>query len=328
MRVTRGLTGVEAAEVPRAVAIGNFDGVHRGHQALIARAGEAARRRAENCRLTVLTFEPHPRAFFQKDQPPFRLTLEPLKLRRLAAIGVAETVVLPFDLELASTPAEAFLDEIVFGALGARVVATGADFRFGAGRRGDAALLAEAAARRGAWFESVDPVGDGPGGEAETFSSSEARKALREGAPERAARILGDWHRIEGVVEKGEQRGRDLGFPTANLSLDGLLAPSFGVYAALTEVLDGPHQGVHPAVASLGVRPTFGDSPPNFESHLLDFKGDLYGATLSVGLVRRLRPEIAFDGADALIAQMRRDADEARTALAAADPPPWGNTAS
>lgn len=316
MRVTRGLAAAKADDAPRAVAIGNFDGVHRGHKALIeATAGAAGPGR----RLTVLTFEPHPRAFFQKDQPPFRLTLEPLKLRRLAALGVEETVILPFDAEFAATSAEDFLSLVLFGALNAEVVATGADFRFGAGRAGDPAMLAEAAASQGARSVSVAPVG----GAGDVYSSSAVRRALREGAPERAAQILGDWHRIEGAVEMGDQRGRELGFPTANQSIDGVLAPRFGIYASRAEVLDGPHRGVYDGVSSLGVRPTFAKTAPNFETYLFDFDGDLYGATLSVGLVRYLRPEIAFGGPEALVEQMRRDAAEARTALGEIDPPPW-----
>ena len=327
MRVTKDLATARAVQTRRSVAIGNFDGVHRGHQALIRNAAEAA---GPELTPAVLTFDPHPRAFFKKDEPPFQLTLEPLKLQRLAALGVEETIILPFDAALAGTSAEAFLDEIVFGALDARLVATGADFRFGKGRVGDSAMLAAAAEKRGARYVRVEQVGDdGPAddadGAAAPYSSSAVRKALRAGEPERAAQILGDWHRIEGMVSKGDQRGRDLGFPTANLGLDGVLAPKFGVYATKATVMGGDHQGVYPAVSSLGVRPTFGENKPNFETFLLDFKGDLYGAPLSVALVTFLRPEIAYEGVEPLIAQMRQDVEDARAALARAEdaPRPW-----
>ncbi len=301
------------------VAIGNFDGVHRGHRALIG----AALRRARDfgVETAVLTFEPHPRSVFQADAPPFRLTLEPLKARRIAELGVDRLFVARFEPALFKLSAEAFARDVLAEALGAVGVVTGADFRFGAGREGDAAALAELGRRFGFEASAIEPVG-GPSG---VFSSTAARQALREGRPEDAARVLGAWHAVEGVVEKGHQRGRRLGFPTANLGFGEALRPAFGVYATRATALDGPHAGVYDGVASIGQRPTFGAFVENFEVYLCDFEGDLYGAGLSVELRRFLRPELKFDTVDALVAQMRRDVAEARAALAegASEAPPW-----
>lgn len=308
-----------------ALAIGNFDGVHRGHLTVIA----AARRRAEalGARLGALTFEPHPRQVFKPDLAPFRLTPEPLKARKLAAAGVELLAVLPFDRALSSLSPAEFAERILVDGLGARSVAVGRDFRFGAKRAGDVGMLTALGAELGFSVDVVDQVGD-DGEEAAPFSSTAARAALQAGDPVEAARILGDWHRIEGVVEQGDQRGRELGYPTANLAMDGVfmdgvLHPAYGVYAVRAELLDGPHQGVYDGVASLGLRPTFDKTIANFETFLFDFSGDLYGATLSVSLIAFLRPELKFDSIEALITQMDQDSQDARAALAAAAEP-WG----
>ena len=314
VRTSPGETPPELAAGPGlAAAIGNFDGVHRGHQAVLARTREIAQ--ARGLLFGAMTFEPHPRSVFRPDDPPFRLTAEPLKLRRLEALGLQRLIVARFDPRLSGLAPAGFADFLATE-LNCRAVVVGRDFRFGKGRAGDAATLADLGAERGFETTALDPVG-AAAGEA-VFSSSAVRRALREGRPEEAAAILGDWHRIEGPVERGDQRGRTLGFPTANQSLDGVLHPLFGVYATRAEVLDGPHRGVYDAVSSLGLRPTFNKTTPNFETFLLDFEGDLYGAGLSVGLVRFLRPEIAYEGVEPLIAQMRRDVEDARAALAAA----------
>lgn len=301
-----------------AVAIGNFDGVHRGHLTVIA----AARRRAEalGARLGALTFEPHPRQVFQPDLPPFRLTPEPLKARKLAAAGVELMAVLPFDKALSSLSPADFAERILVDGLGARSVAVGRDFRFGAKRAGDVGVLTALGAELGFSVDVVDQVGD-DGEEEAPFSSTAARAALQAGDPVEAARILGDWHRIEGVVEQGDQRGRTLGYPTANLAMDGVLHPAYGVYAVRAELLDGPHRGVYDGVAALGLRPTFDKTIANFETFLFDFSGDLYGAALSVSLIKFLRPELKFDSIEALIARMDQDSQEARAALAAAAAP-------
>lgn len=312
MRRHQGYAGLAPSDRGAAVAIGNFDGVHLGHQALLALARAEAERLGAP--LGVVTFSPHPRRFFQPDAPPFRLQSDEGRARRLAELGVERLYELPFDRTLASLPAEAFVSEVLGEALGVRHLAAGADFHFGKGRRGNVALAAQLAPEHGMGV-SVAPL-LAVGGE--EVSSTAIRVALSAGRPEAAARMLGGWHRIEGEVLHGDARGRTLGFPTANLALGDLHRPRFGVYATLVDVFDGPHAGRWQGAASLGERPTFGRQAANLEVHLLDFAGDLYGATLSVALVAFLRPELAFAGAEPLTAQMRLDVAEARAALAAA----------
>ena len=295
-----------------AVAMGNFDGVHLGHQSVLALAHAAA---AElDAPFGVVTFEPHPRSFFAPDAPAFRLMTADARARRLAKLGVEVLYELPFDARLAGLSPEAFVFDVLSAGLGLRHVVVGADFRFGKGRAGDAAALTALGAAAGIGVTVAPLVSDGQG----DYSSTAIRAALTEGRPEAAARILGHWHRIEGPVLHGDKRGKALGFPTANLAVDGLHLPRLGVYAVLVDVLDGPHRGRHEAVASIGVRPTFGGGAPNLEVHLLDFDGDLYGAALSVALVGFQRPELAFDGAEPLVAQMHADLAEARARLARA----------
>lgn len=307
--ITGRLIGPPTAQ-PCVAALGNFDGVHRGHQAVIGRAVSAAR--ALGVAAAAVTFEPHPRRYFAPETPGFRLTLEPLKQRRLAALGLDSLFVCRFDQELAELSAEAFARDVLSARVGARRVVVGEDFRFGRGRAGDTAALARLGETFDFKVETVAPQSDG---REAAFSSSAARQALRDGRPRDAAEILGDWHRIEGVVELGDQRGRTLGYPTANLTLGDALTPAFGVYATRAAVLDGPWRGEYDAVSSLGVRPQFDKSEPNFETHFFDFSGDLYGATISVSLIAYLRPEARFESVAALVAQMDRDSAEARAAL-------------
>jgi riboflavin kinase/FMN adenylyltransferase len=310
MRRHKGYRGLAPIDRGAAVAIGNFDGVHLGHRSLLALAqAEAGRLGAP---FGVVTFSPHPRRFFQPDAPPFRLQDDDGRARRLAQLGVEQLYELPFDAELAGLSAEAFLSEVLVGALGVRHLAAGGDFHFGKGRRGNCAMAAQIGPALGLGV-SVAPL---LAVEGQEVSSTAIRAALAEGRTEAAARMLGDWHRIEGPVLHGDARGRDLGFPTANLSLGELHRPRYGVYAALVDVLDGPHAGRWMGAASLGERPTFGRNAPNFEAHLLDFSGDLYGATISVALVAWLRPEVRFEGIGPLVAQMERDVAEARALLA------------
>ncbi|MCC6006152.1 MAG: bifunctional riboflavin kinase/FAD synthetase [Rhodobacteraceae bacterium] len=303
-------------DVRRAViAIGNFDGVHRGHLHVLDRTRAAAARRG--ARFGVLTFEPHPRAFFAPDAPPFRLMNARARAHRLEKLGVELLVELPFDAALAALSPEDFAARVL-GPEGLDVahVTVGEDFCFGRGRAGTGEDLARLGAELGFDVDLLPLLGEG----GEVVSSSAIRRALSEGAPDVAARMMGHWHRIEGEVIHGEKQGRELGYPTANMALDGLHLPRFGVYAVLVDVLDGPHRGSYHGVASLGVRPMFGENRPNLESFVFDFSGDLYGATLSVGLVAFLRPEARFDGLEALIAQMDRDSAAARAALASVAP--------
>lgn len=289
------------------VAMGNFDGVHRGHQAVIG----AARR--PGLPLGVVTFEPHPRQFFAPDAPAFRLMNAESRANRLARLGVDRLYQLPFDPQLAGMTAADFAAQVLGQGLGVAHVVVGADFCFGKGRTGTAAQLAELG--RAAGFDTtVLPL---IGGESGAISSSAIRAALSEGRVRDATAMLGHRHRIDGPVIHGEKRGRTLNYPTANMALDGLHLPRFGVYAVWAEVLGGPQAGTYPAVASLGVRPMFGVNTPNLETHIFDFAGDLYDTHLSVALVDFLRPELKFDSLAALIAQMDADSAQARAILAA-----------
>ncbi len=311
MRIIRGAETVRPEERGASAALGNFDGVHRGHQAVI----DLARR--EGAPLGVVTFEPHPRQFFAPDAPPFRLMNAAARAHRLDRLGVDLLFELRFDAEMAGRSAEEFARDVLAGRLGLSHVVVGADFRFGKGRQGDVETLKELGARYGFEVSAAELVA----GEDGEFSSTAIRAALTEGRPEDARRMLGHWHRIDGAVSHGDKRGRDLGFPTANIVLEDLLLPKFGIYAVIAEVLDGPHRGQWRGAANLGVRPTFGVNAPNLEVHLLDFEGDLYGAEMSVALVSYLRGEEKFDDLDALIAQMRADCDAARDRLDALTDP-------
>jgi riboflavin kinase/FMN adenylyltransferase len=264
----------------------------------------------------VVTFEPHPREHFAPEGPPFRLMRADTRAHRLAKLGVEQLYEIPFDAALAAMSAEAFVDEVLLGRLGVAHLVAGADFRFGRGRGGDGALLRRMGAARG-FGVTIAPLVSDAGTD---VSSTAIRAALTEGRPERAARMLGHRHRIDGRVEHGDKRGRDLGFPTANVALDGLHLPRFGVYAVTVDVLDGPLAGRYLGAASIGERPTFGAFRPNLEVHLMDFAGDLYGAEISVALVAFLRPELKFDSVDALVNQMHADVAEARHRLADSAP--------
>lgn len=303
---------LSAADRGAAVAIGNFDGLHLGHQSVLALARAAAAERGTP--FGLVTFEPHPRAFFDPDAPPFRLMNAEARAHRLRKLGVEQLYELRFDAALAGLPAERFISEVLNAGLGIRHLVAGADFRFGKGRGGDVDLLRAYGPSNGFGVTVAPLVSDAQG----DYSSTAIRRALSEGRPEDAARMLGHWHRIEGRVAHGDKRGRELGFPTANLWLDGLHLPRFGVYAVSVDVLDGPHTGRYGGSASLGIRPTFGGTRPNLETYLLDFAGDLYDAEISVALIAFQRPELKFDSLDALIAQMHADVVESRARLAAA----------
>ena len=292
------------------VAMGNFDGIHLGHQSVIDQA------RGKDAPLGVITFEPHPREFFAaragKTLPPFRLMNPEARANRLAKLGVDRLYELPFNDELADMSADMFAREVLAEGLGVTHVAVGGDFRFGKGREGDVAMLTELGAKYG--FEvTVAPLLHVEGVEA---SSTAIRTALAEGRPEDAAAMLGHLHRIEGEVLHGDKRGRDLGYPTANMSMAGLHLPKLGVYAVKFDVLTGPYKGSYLGAASLGVRPMFGENTQNLETYVFDFKGDLYGEHVSVALVEFLRPEMKFDGLEALVAQMDADCVRAREILA------------
>jgi riboflavin kinase/FMN adenylyltransferase len=306
------------------VALGNFDGVHLGHQAVI---GEAVRRaKSEGRPSSVLTFEPHPRRFFQPAAPPFLLAQFRAKARVIAGLGVDHLIALHFDTELASRTAEEFVESILIAGLAARHVVVGYDFVFGKGRTGTPDLMRGRLAARGVGVTSVPAFTipssalSNTGRPEPAVSSTGVRDALRAGDVTRAARLLGRPFEIEGRVMHGDKRGRTLGFPTANLALGDYLRPALGIYAIRAGVTQpGLTDAVtwYGGVASLGINPTIaGEREARLEANLFDFDGDLYGRRLRVALVGYLRGEQKFDGLETLKAQIARDAAEARRILA------------
>ena len=304
MKIYQHWQGLDPASVQASVALGNFDGVHLGHQAVINLARNAAP-------LGIVTFEPHPREVFQPDAPPFRLMNAEARANRLAKLGVQHLYELPFDKALAGLSPEAFARDVLAQGLGVSHVVVGADFCFGQGRAGKAQDLVNLGKTYGFAVTVADLV-QHDGAE---ISSTAIRIALAQGRPRDAAAMLGHWHRIEGEVVHGEKRGRQLGYPTANMSVAGLHLPKLGVYAVRVVVLSGPQAGSYIGAASLGVRPMFGTNLPNLETFIFDFTGDLYGHHLSVALVDYLRPELKFDGLPALMDQMAADCIRAREIL-------------
>jgi len=309
MRIIRDYLYVDPEDRGASVAIGNFDGVHLGHVSVI----DIARRAGEEigAPLGIVTFNPHPREYFAPKAPSFRLMSALARSTRLEKIGVERLYELNFNTALSSLTAREFAEQVIVDGLGLKHVVVGADFCFGKGRSGTAEDLVTFGEELG-FGVTIAKLLENQG---DLVSSTNIRDALSNGRPRDAAAMLGHWHRIEGEVIGGEQRGRELGFPTTNMSVDGLHQPKHGVYAVLVDVLDGPHQGSYHGAASLGVRPMFGENTANLETFIFDFSGDLYGATLSIAFVDYLRPEEKFDGLDALITQMDADCAKAREIL-------------
>ncbi len=303
----------DAGALRRAViAIGNFDGVHRGHRAVIGKA--IARARALSVPAAALTLEPHPRSYFRPNDPLFRLTDESQKLRLLAGTGLDGAIVLSFNATLATLPAGDFVERVLVGRFAVSGVVTGFDFHFGKDRGGSPAFLAAEGQARGFPVDIVPALED----EGRPVSSGTIRMALSAGRVVEATELLGYPWFVSGEVIHGDKRGRDLGFPTANLRLDPACALKHGIYAVRV-VLDGKQLD---GVASFGRRPTFDNGAALLEVFLFDFAGDLYGRRIDVAFIAWLRPEQRFESADALIAQMGRDGEQARTALARAGATP------
>ena len=289
------------------VALGNFDGFHRGHQAVVGDA--LARARAAGVPALVATFDPHPARLFKPDLPPFALTSTDQKLDLLAAFGVDGGVVMRFDAAFAALSAEAFVGDWLGGQIGARAVVSGADFTFGANRSGDTAALAQIGGGHGIAAHVVGAVADPDG----IVSSSRVRDLLRAADPIGGAALLTRPFAIRGVVEHGAKLGRTLGFPTANVVLGDYLRPAYGVYAVRVTLDDAT---VIDGVANLGIRPMIEPPLELLEVNLFDWSGDLYGRTIDVALAAFLRPEWKLDGLDALTRQIAADCDAARAALA------------
>lgn len=291
------------------VGIGAYDGVHRGHRAIIHEVQRLAEER--NCLTAIVTFDRHPATVVRPDSAPKLLTDLEQKLELLEAAGVDVALVVRFDEERSKESAEEFAREVLVGCLGARAVVVGHDFHFGHNRGGNVALLARLGGEHGFTVLGLSLVDDGD----EAVSSTRIRKLVAAGAVEEAARLLDRHHEVRGAVVQGDQRGRDLGFPTANVAVPAeILLPADGIYAGWYTRPDGSR---FPAAISVGRRPTFyADAPASLlEAYLLDFDGDLYGERARVAFVARLRDELKFDDVDALIVQMHADVAATRTAL-------------
>lgn len=301
MRVFRGHS--RPVPAPLVLAIGNFDGVHLGHAALLRQLRVAASRLA--LAPSVLTFEPHPREFFAPQSAPARLTTLREKIERLADAGVEQVMVCPFNARFAGLTAEAFIDEVLVRALQVRHVIVGDDFRFGQGRRGDFAMLQAAGKNAGFTVEAMDSVMVA----GERVSSSGVREALAQGNMHHAALLLGRSFAFDGRVSHGDKIGRQLGFATANIRIRHNPLPMRGVFAV---EVDGLGEKPLPGVANLGTRPTVGGTRPLLEVHLFDFNRDIYGAHISVRFLEKLRSEQRFPNFDALKAQIAADAAAAR----------------
>jgi riboflavin kinase/FMN adenylyltransferase len=308
MRILRHYRDCPADAKGAVVALGNFDGVHLGHRALLLEARRLAREQKRP--FGAIVFEPNPREFFRPNDEPFRLTPFRAKAHLLSELGVDLLIVLVFDKQMASMSAQDFVLEVLVKELAVTHVVAGKDFRFGKGRAGDVAVLGYMGDMEGFGTTVFAPVfADG----GVKISSSDIRVALKAGKPDEAARLLGHWWRVEGHVAQGEKRGRELGFPTANLKLEHTLLPAFGIYAVRVHLPDGR---VFDGAASFGIRPTFALESPLLEVHLFGFSGDLYGALIAVELIAYLRPEKKFDSIEALKAQIAADCDDAKRTLA------------
>jgi len=295
------------------IAIGNFDGVHRGHRSVLERALELAEKRGVPA--LVLTFEPHPRTVFRPETPVFRLTPAPLKARLLEAMGFRSVIEYPFDREFATRSAEEFIQTILVDWLGASAVVTGFDFHFGKGREGGPAFLMASGAKHGFEVSLMDAFRDE---NAEVISSSRIRDMVAEGDVVGAAGLLGYRYTVEAEVVGGEKLGRQLGFPTANMQLPPEAELKAGIYAVRFRRPDG---ALYDGVASYGRRPTVTENgAPLLETYVFDFSGSLYGEICSVSFFGHLRDELKFDGLDALVAQIKRDEEEARALLSGVRP--------
>jgi riboflavin kinase / FMN adenylyltransferase len=311
IEIITGWTDLPETARGAAVALGNFDGVHRGHQAVIGEAVAAARRLGVPS--GVISFEPHPRRYFQPDAEPFRLMTVGQQARALEALGVDRLYLLPFDAGMAGLSDRDFAERVLAEGLGVRHVAVGFDITFGKGRTGSPQDLADYGADLGFTVSCSDELCSGEGSK---LSSSAIREALMGARPEEATAILGRPFAIEGEVIHGDKRGRTIGVPTANVALSDYVRPAYGVYATRTRFADGR---VVDGVANLGVRPMFQAEEPLLEVWLFDFAEEIYGQVIETEMVAWIRPELKFDGLEALKARIDEDAMQARAALARAD---------
>jgi riboflavin kinase/FMN adenylyltransferase len=316
MRIFRHYNDIPIASKGAVVALGNFDGVHLGHQALIGEARRLAQERG--VQLGVVAFEPHPQEFFHPSAESFRLTPFRTKARLIAELNTDILYAITFDAEMAAKRAQDFVQDVLVQGLGVNAIVVGEDFQFGKGRSGNVALL-ETMGKDANFAVSVFKPVAASGHD--KISSTQIRDALKEGRPEIAARLLGHHWSVEARVEHGDKRGRTIGFPTANMKLVDCLKPAYGIYAVRAKALeDDKIVSKHDGVSSFGIRPMFKVDAPLLETYLFDFSGDLYGKHLAVELIAYLRPEVKLDGLDALKAQIAKDSDDARKVLRSVSP--------
>lgn len=316
MRIHRHYRAIPGDSQGAVVALGNFDGVHLGHRGVIGRAAEIAR--AAGAPLGLMSFEPHPLKVLRPETAPHRLTPFRAKVRRLRECGIDHFYAVPFTKAFSTLSADAYVRDVLVGGLGVRHVVAGHDYRFGRGRAGDMADLKALGETHGFGVTEIAPIGNA----GEIYSSSRIRAFLKAGEPRLAAAMLGHLWEVETRVRHGDKRGRDLGYPTANLHFGDHVEPAYGIYAVWCGIPGtGGDTLWHPAVASAGIRPTFDGTNLVLEVHIFDFEGDLYRQYLRVAFVNWIRPEAKFDSVDALIAAMAEDCRAARFMLAGSKPP-------
>jgi len=312
MRIFRHYNDVPDAYKGAVVALGNFDGVHRGHQALIGEAQRMAEERGSP--FGVIAFEPHPQEFFRPPTESFRLTPFRSKARLIAELGADVMFALSFDAEMAKKHAHEFVQDVLVDGLGVGAIVVGEDFQFGKARTGNVTSLSYMGEQEGFGVTVFEPVtAEGH----EKISSTRIREALKQGRPEEAAELLGHFWSVEARVDHGDKRGRTIGFPTANMRIDDFLRPAYGVYAVRATIIeDDKPVGRYGGVANFGVRPMYEIATPLLETYLFDFDGDLYGKHMAVEFIRYIRPEAKLDGLEALKVQIAKDSDAARKVLA------------
>ncbi|MBK19770.1 MAG: riboflavin biosynthesis protein RibF [Rhodospirillaceae bacterium] len=315
MRIVRNYSDLSENDRGAAVALGNFDGVHLGHQTVIREMIAIAD--SQGISSAAMTFNPHPRKFFQPDAPLFEMTPAYAKSRHIETLGLDLHYVMPFDQEFSALEASTFIETVLVKGLGVRHIVAGYDFVFGKGRKGDVTLLAEGGKEHGFGVTITSAVTAENG---TPYSSTVIREHIREGRPREAADLLGRAWEIEGEVMTGDQRGRQIGFPTANVDPGTYIMPALGVYAVWAGITDGPDTEWHKAVVNVGRRPTFDGEGITVETHLFDFEGDLYGKVLRVAFVDFIRPEMKFDGFEEIKAQIAADCVKSREILDAAAP--------
>ena len=299
MLIFKGIENIPKEDGGYSVAVGNFDGMHLGHQSVI----DIARKTSNKSSVGVVTFEPHPRQYFQKNQPMFKLMKSETRKRFLHSFGIDALFEIPFDYSLANLSPKDFIETVLIEKINVKNVVVGPDFRFGKNREGCVDLLKSYQKKKKLSLHIANPFMI----EGKVVSSSALREKLTEGSVIEVTKMLSRYYEIEGVVEKGFQRGRNLGFPTINIGLRNTIVPKHGVYAAFIEVLSHEEKRTLKGAASIGSRPTYGDYEPNIEVFIFDFDENLYGAQVSISLVDFIRPELKFKSEKELISQMRAD---------------------